>query len=50
MFDIRAALFFGIPAVICIAIAIWLDSKEMMWVGTGFLVIAGAIFAFDQIS
>jgi hypothetical protein len=39
---------FGIPALILFVLAIWLDNAIMMWVATGFLCVAGAIFAFDQ--
>lgn len=49
MFDIRAAIFFVIPAVIFIALAIWLDNSMCMWIGVGFFIIAGTIFAFDQL-
>jgi hypothetical protein len=45
----RAAIFFGIPAVIFIALSILLDNSILMWIGVFFLVIAGVIFAFDQL-
>jgi hypothetical protein len=45
----RAAIFFGIPAVIFIALSIWLDNSILMWIGVGFVIIAGTIFAFDQL-
>ncbi len=45
----RLALFFAIPAVICVALSLWLDNGILMWIGVGLLVVAGAIFAFDQL-
>jgi hypothetical protein len=46
--EMRMAVFFGIPALILIVLAIVLDNSIMMWVGVGFFCLAGAIFAFDQ--
>jgi hypothetical protein len=46
--SIRGVILFGIPAIIFIALAVTLDNPILMWIGTGFVVLAGAIFAFDQ--
>lgn len=47
--EMRMVFFFGIPAVIFIALAVWLDNAILMWIGVAFVVLAGGIFAFDQI-
>jgi membrane protein implicated in regulation of membrane protease activity len=47
--EMRLAIFFAIPAVIFIALALWLDNGILMWIGVGCIVVAGAIFAFDQL-
>ena len=47
--EMRLALFFAIPAIVFVVLALWLDNGILMWIGIGCVVIAGAIFAFDQL-
>jgi hypothetical protein len=43
------AIFFGIPAILFTILAIALDNSILMCIGISFVIVAGAIWAFDQL-
>lgn len=44
----RLVVFFGVPSVLLFALAHWLDSELLIWLAMIGVMVAGIVFAFDQ--